>query len=74
MTLLKTAFILTYEVNDYNQYGKYFLSHFSSKPTKEQLSKLISSDEDIQKLLDRGACEGYQLTEVKEGEKLKISY
>ena len=33
--------ILTYEVNDYNQHGEYFRAAWTHKPTKEELAKAI---------------------------------
>lgn len=35
-----TIWIVTKEVNDYNQYGEYFVAAFKSKPTKEKLSQI----------------------------------
>jgi len=35
-----SVWILTYYVNDYNQYGEYFLAVFPSKPTFNQLADL----------------------------------
>lgn len=33
------VWILTYEVNAYDQYGEYFQAVFANKPTHEQLTK-----------------------------------
>lgn len=35
----KTAWILTEEYNEYNQYGGYFVTWWPEKPTEEQLAK-----------------------------------
>lgn len=36
--------ILTYEENDYNQHGEYFLAAWSNKPSIEQLEKVLKAD------------------------------
>lgn len=42
---MKTVWILTSEVNDYDQYGEYFEAVFKEKPTLEQLmSKGVPKD------------------------------
>lgn len=37
---MKTVWILTSSVNDYNQYGEYFEMAFIEKPTATELDKL----------------------------------
>lgn len=66
--------IITSEVNDYNQYGKYFVGAFIDKPTFEQLRNMFpyKSEEDINHLLTGGGRRGYEndwfnLEQVEEG-------
>ena len=35
--------ILTFEVNDYDQYGEYFLAAWPSKPSEESLEKILKA-------------------------------
>mgnify|MGYP006935484260 CR=1 FL=1 len=65
--------ILTKEVNDYDQYGQYFVSAFNSKPTFHQLFDLGLSKEQAKHLLETGGGriewenEWYFLKEVEPG-------
>jgi len=67
--------IVTSEVNDYDQYGEYFVCAFIEKPTKKQLTKSTGfTDESFLRHLlkgggrKKGEGEWYHLTEYKEGE------
>lgn len=37
--------LLTFKVNDYDQYGEYFIAWFPTKPTFEQLCELITKNQ-----------------------------
>jgi hypothetical protein len=37
----RTVWILTYEVNDYNQEGEYFLAAFDKKPDHQKLAEAL---------------------------------
>ena len=37
----KKAWLLTYEVNDYNQHGEYFLAIFDTKPDHQRLANAL---------------------------------
>jgi len=50
----QTAFVLTTEYNEYDQYGEYFLAVFSNKPTEEQLLSYDVPSKDIQHVLNGG--------------------
>ena len=39
-----SVWVLTYEVNDYNQHGYYFEAVFKEKPTLEQLMEWMEED------------------------------
>jgi hypothetical protein len=39
-----TAWILTRENNEYDQYGEYFIASFKQKPTRWQLVKALKDD------------------------------
>lgn len=43
---MKNNWILLSEVNDYNQYGKYFIAFYVEKPTKEQIINTINCSEE----------------------------
>lgn len=67
--------VITKEVNDYRQYGEYFVCCFKQRPTKEQLEKIFKNIQsvDISFMLTGGGRkewedERYWLHEVKEGE------
>lgn len=56
---MSTAWILTFEVNEYDQYGEYFLAAFKEKPTKLQLKEAIddmnfASDDALEHVLQGG--------------------
>lgn len=36
--------ILTYEVNEYDQYGEYFKDAWPEKPTREQIEKILQNE------------------------------
>lgn len=38
---MTTCWVLTREINEYNQDGEYFEAVFASKPTHEQLTKVM---------------------------------
>ena len=51
---MSTVWILTYEVNEYDQEGEYFLEVFGNKPTEEQLRGMLPNDVDVQHVLNGG--------------------
>ena len=61
-------YVLTSTVNDYNQYGEYFIACWLEKPTFEKLKSIISYDHLIDELLEKGEVEEYILSEYIEGE------
>lgn len=70
--------IITEEVNDYNQCGEYFVAAFDNKPTFQELKKLLPYENDVTigKLTRGGGRQEvedvwYYLTEVKNGELYK---
>lgn len=54
MSVEDIVWVLTYEVNDYNQHGEYFESVFQDKPTLEQLISLGIPEDYAQSCLDTG--------------------
>ena len=68
--------VVTSEVNEYNQEGAYFMAAYITKPTFQQLRKLLTpavSDATVGKLTRGGGREGaeyewWNLHEVAEGE------
>lgn len=38
----KKVWVLTYEINDYNQEGEYFLAAFDGKPTHKRLAEALT--------------------------------
>jgi len=42
--LTNTCWILSYEVNDYNQCGEYFVAAYATKPSKSTLSESLVDD------------------------------
>lgn len=68
-------YIVTSEYNEYDQYGEYYVSWFSKKPTLEQLIKLFDGDAKLAKhVLSGGGRRGaeevwHNLIQPKEGEK-----
>ena len=64
--------IVTQEINDYNQYGEYFITAFEGKPTFEQLKKVLNLDDVTTGKLTRGGGrqnienEWYYLKEFKQ--------
>lgn len=40
-----SVWVLTFEVNNYDQYGKYFVAAWTEKPTLEELANLFSTGE-----------------------------
>jgi hypothetical protein len=68
-------YIVTREINDYNQDGEYFVAAYPSLPTFTELKELLpdSRDDVLGKLLRGGGRVEYEytwynLTEVKAGE------
>lgn len=65
--------VVTAQVNDYNQHGDYFVAVYRDKPTAEQLkSLLLLSDTTIHHILKGGGRQPYEdewfeLFEVSEG-------
>lgn len=51
---MNSVWVLTSEVNDYNQYGEYFEAVFKDKPTLEQLKELGLPENYAQSCLDDG--------------------
>jgi len=37
----KKIWVLTYEVNEYNQYGEYFIAAFDGKPNHQRLANAL---------------------------------
>ena len=68
-----TVYVLTFEVNDYDQHGEYFLAAFKGKPTIEILSGVPTLNYDVpslEHLLKGGGRRGhehvwYNLVEVE---------
>lgn len=48
------VWVLTYEVNDYDQHGEYFLAVFKEKPTLEELMSFDIPEDYAQSCLDIG--------------------
>lgn len=77
---MKTLWVLTHQVNDYNQCGDYFVAAWRKKPTKDQLrtalhdlDSICPSDELVNHVYTTGGRQGtedywYTLRELKEGE------
>jgi len=66
------AFVLTEEINDYNQHGRYLVAIFHEKPTSEQLGKLLGYKPDyFDCLISNGfqlnGHDNYQLEWLEEG-------
>lgn len=49
-----SVWVLTYEVNDYDQYGEYFLAVSKEKPTLEELMSFDIPEDYTQSCLDTG--------------------
>jgi hypothetical protein len=70
---MKKLWIVTTEINAYDQEGEYFYSVFTEKPTFQQLKKLIGADDVTIGRLTRGGGRlglehlWYNLHEVEEG-------
>lgn len=59
-----TIWVLTQEVNDYNQHGAYFIDAWHEKPTIEQLAKAtgmnpVFGTEALQCLFEDGICKWF---------------
>lgn len=70
--------IITEEVNDYNQHGRYFYCAFPLRPNKKDLKRVFPNRDEkfIQNLIDGGGRMGreghwYFLNKVEPGEQLK---
>ena len=67
--------VVTREINEYNQDGEYFVSAYMDKPTFKQLKELISANDKTIGKLTRGGGrqkiedEWYYLREVSDGQK-----
>jgi len=66
-------FVITYEVNDYDQYGEYFVMAFAKRPALEDLKSLEVDDRTKTHILAGGGRRGierewYTLCEVEEGD------
>mgnify|MGYP003638482219 CR=1 FL=1 len=69
--------ILTMEINEYEQYGEYFIAVFDKQPTIQQLKKVLPdvADEEIEHIKLTGgrrdsSHEWYHLRKLKIGEAL----
>lgn len=47
MTKPQSCWVLTYEVNDYDQHGEYFLMCWSYKPSDKQLRAKLKEDKSV---------------------------
>ena len=64
-----TAYVLTEEYNDYDQYGEYFVAVFATKPTHEQLTRVGVEQHRLKHVLDGGGrqrdeCHWFNLQEA----------
>lgn len=48
------VWVLTREINEYDQHGEYFVSVFGSKPTHEQLTELMAPRNRLRHVLNGG--------------------
>ena len=73
-------YVITNEVNEYDQYGEYFVAAFNRKPTLDDLRLTFKDKENSESffnhLLNGGGRVGYEhdwynLREVKEGNYFK---
>ena len=56
---MSKVWVVTREINEYNQDGEYFVAAFKSKPTFQQLKKLLNGDDvTIDKLTRGGGRQG----------------
>lgn len=67
---MNSVWILTSEVNDYNQHGAYFEKVFPNKPSKEDLKEFSNDDRELEHILKGGGRRyseesWYYLTEHK---------
>lgn len=69
-----SLWVITREINEYNQEGEYFVAVFKDKPTKEELIKLLPNEPEkyVDHLLTGGdrldkEDEWYNLYEIKYG-------
>lgn len=51
---LSEVWVLTREVNEYNQEGEYFVAVFPKKPTAQQLIENLVPEEDVDHVLNGG--------------------
>ena len=70
------VWVLTWEVNDYDQYGEYFKSCFKEKPTPEQLASITGESEGYWRDNPDGGRLGiediwYNLHEIEYGQKFE---
>lgn len=71
--------IVTRNINEYDQDGEYFVSAYVEKPSFNQLKELIEGDDKTIGKLTRGGgrqkyeYEWYHLHEVKDGERFNLS-
>jgi len=66
-------YVVIREINEYDQDGVYFVAAFVSRPTKEQLSGVITDEKIVNHLLATGGgrfgaeWDWYYLIEIEEG-------
>ena len=60
---MSKVWVVTREINEYNQDGEYFVAVFKNKPTFQQLKKLLNEDDVTIDKLTRGG--GRQSTEYE---------
>ena len=54
------VWILTREVNDYDQHGEYFVSVFGGKPTHKHLTEMNVPNNRLRHVLNGGGRVGYE--------------
>lgn len=47
MATVNTVWVLTFETNDYDQHGEYFVAVFAEKPSTEKLAKALTGVADV---------------------------
>ena len=68
-----SMFILTRELNEYDQWGEYFVAAFSEKPTVRALENILGSTDLARHVLTGGGRQEYEyawyfLREVQSGQ------
>jgi len=71
--------VVTREINEYDQDGEYFVTAYKNKPNLQNLRKLLPNETDVTilKLMNGGGrqdveYEWFNLHEIKNGEQLNI--